>query len=101
MQEETACRNTRIRNPQSAIPTPMAGGPERPSDAVCHPQAVTQVAEEGLEPTPQLTGKTTDGGICDAESDVNEADMRRLAGELRGRLAVEQCQRLAELLADE
>lgn len=52
----------------------------------------------GFEQLLQMSGKTAFSKIGDVESDVNGAELRRIADELRLRLSVEDCRQLAELL---
>ncbi|MFQ5734711.1 MAG: hypothetical protein ACE5KM_22485 [Planctomycetaceae bacterium] len=56
------------------------------------------MGDEGLERTCKAAGKTAVSKTGDVESDVNDAELRRIAAELRRRLTAAECVRLAEFL---
>jgi len=64
-------------------------------------RCIAKVAEEGLERGSKNAGKTGVSQAGDVESDANDAELRRLAAELRRRLSAHDCRRLAAMLTDE
>jgi hypothetical protein len=60
--------------------------------------SLQQVAGAGLERPANSTANSAVSEEGRAKSDVNDAELRRIAGEILRRLSADQCRRLAALL---